>query len=39
VAAYVRPIAPNAVLLTTTAEIPPGNYIVNAGVGYEFLRK
>jgi hypothetical protein len=39
VAAYVRPITPNAVLLTTTAEIPPGNYIVNAGVGYEFLRK
>ena len=39
VAAYVRPIAPNAVLLTTTAEIPPGSYIVNAGVGYELLRK
>ena len=39
VAAYVRPIAPNAVLLTTTSEIPPGNYIVNAGAGYELLRK
>ena len=38
-AAYVRPIAPNAVLLTTTAEIPPGNYIVNAGVGFELVRK
>ena len=38
-AAYVRPIAPNAVLLTTTSEIPPGNYIVNAGAGYELLRK
>ena len=38
-AAYVRPIAPNAVLLTTTSEIPPGNYIVNAGVGYELIRK
>jgi hypothetical protein len=40
VAAYVRSIAPNAMLLTTTtSEIPPGNYIVNAGVGYELLRK
>ena len=38
-AAYVRPIAPNAVLLTTTSEIPPGTYVVNAGVGYELLRK
>jgi hypothetical protein len=38
-AAYVRPIGPHAVLLTTTSEIPPGNYIVNAGAGYELLRK
>jgi hypothetical protein len=38
-AAYVRPIAPNVLLLTTTSAIPPGNYIVNAGVGYELLRK
>ena len=38
VAAYVRPVAPNAVLLTTTAATAPGTYIVNAGVGYELLR-
>jgi hypothetical protein len=38
-AAYVRSIASNAVLLTTTSGIPPGTYIVNAGVGYELLRK
>ncbi len=39
VAAYVRPITPNAVLLTTTSDIPPGTYIVNAGAGFELLRK
>lgn len=39
VAAYVRSVAPNAVLLTTTSATQPGNYIVNAGVGYELRRK
>ena len=39
VAAYVRPIAPNTVLFTATSAIPPGNYIVNAGPGYELVRK
>ena len=39
VAAYVRPIVPNAVVLTTTSATPPGTYIVNAGAGYELLRK
>jgi hypothetical protein len=38
-AAYVRPVAPDVLLLTTTSAIPPGNYIVNAGAGYELLRK
>ena len=38
-AAYVRPVAPNAVLLTTTSATPSGTYVINAGAGYELLRK
>jgi len=35
VAAYVRPVGPGAVLLTTTSPLPAGSYVLNADVGYE----
>ncbi len=38
-AAYVRPVAANAVVLTTTSAAAPGNYIFNAGVGYELMQE
>ena len=39
VAAYVRPIASKAILLTTTSVPPAGSYIFNAGAGYELIRE
>ena len=34
-AAYVRQVAPNAILFTTTSPLPPGPYVFKADVGYE----
>ena len=38
-AAYVRRVAANAVLLTTTSAAAPGAYVFNAGVGYELTQE
>lgn len=35
-AAYVRDAGPGAILLTTTAKLSPGPYVLYADVGYEF---
>jgi hypothetical protein len=36
---YVRRAAPGVVLVTTTSEVAPGSYILNAGVGYELKQE
>lgn len=38
-AAYVRRVAPNAILLTTTSATARGAYIFNAGAGYELIQE
>ena len=38
-AAFVRPVAANAVVLTTTSATAPGAYVFNAGVGYELTQE
>jgi hypothetical protein len=38
-AAYVRPVAANATVLTTTSATAPGAYVFNAGVGYELTQE
>ena len=38
-AAYVRQVAPTAILLTTTSALAPGPYVFNADVGYELMQE
>jgi hypothetical protein len=38
-AAYVRQIAPNAMLFTTTSPLPPGPYVFKADAGYELTQE
>jgi len=38
-AAYVRQVAPGAILLTTTTAPAPGAYVLNADVGYEMTQQ
>jgi hypothetical protein len=35
--AYVRQVAPDAILLTTTSALAPGPYVFNADAGYELM--
>ena len=38
-AGYVRPVAPDAILLTSTSGLAPGPYVFNADVGYELIQE
>ena len=38
-AAYIRQVAPDSVLLTTTSALAPGPYVFNADVGYELTQE
>jgi hypothetical protein len=38
-AAYVRQVAPDSILLTTTSTLAPGPYVFNADAGYELTQE